>query len=46
MICAVYGEDAVTDEIYQKWFKKFWAGDFLLDDVPWSDRPVEVDSDQ
>ena len=30
----------------QKWFVKFCAGDFLLDDAPWSGRPVEVDSDQ
>ena len=25
---------------------KFHAGDFLLDDAPWSGRTVEVDSDQ
>ena len=25
---------------------KFCAGEFLLDDAPWSDRPVEVDNDQ
>ena len=25
---------------------KFCAGDFSLDDAPWSGRPVEVDSDQ
>ena len=30
----------------QKWFVKFCAGDFLLDDAPWSGGPVEVDSDQ
>ena len=30
----------------QKWFAKFCAGDFSLDDAPWSGRPVEVDSDQ
>ena len=29
-----------------KWFVKFHAGDFLLDDAPWSGRTVEVDSDQ
>ena len=45
-ICAVYGEGAVTDQMYQKWFAKFHAGDFSLDDTPWSSRPVEVDSDQ
>ena len=30
----------------QKWFAKFCAGDFLLDDAPQSGRPVEVDSNQ
>ena len=45
-ICEVYGEGAVTDRMYQKWFVKFCARDFLLDDAPRSGRPVEVDSDQ
>ena len=45
-VCAVYGEGAVTDRTCQKWFAKFHAGDFLLDDAPRSGRPVEVDSDQ
>ena len=45
-VCAVYGESAVTDQTCQKWFAKFRAGDFSLDDAPWSGRPVEVDSDQ
>ena len=39
-ICAVYGEGAVTDQTCQKWFVKFHAGDFLLDDASWSDRTV------
>ena len=30
----------------QKWFAKFRAGDFSLDDAPLSGRPVEVDSHQ
>ena len=30
----------------QKWFAKFCAGDFLLDNAPRSGRPVEVDSGQ
>ena len=30
----------------QKWFVKFRAGDFSLDDAPQSGRPVGVDSDQ
>ena len=42
----MYGEGAVTDWTCQKWFAKFHAGDFLLDDDPRSGRPVEVDSDQ
>ena len=45
-ICAVYGKGAVTNQTYQKWFVKFHARDFLLDDVPWSGRSVEVDSNQ
>ena len=45
MICAVYGKGSVTDQTCQKWFVKFRAGDFSLDDAPWSGRPVEVDSD-
>ena len=30
----------------QKWFAKSFAGDFSLDDAPWSGRSVEVGSDQ
>ena len=33
-ICAVYGDGIVTDQICQKWFVKFLAGDFSLDDAP------------
>ena len=36
----------MTDQMCQKWFEKFCAGDFLLDDAPRSGKPVEVDSDQ
>ena len=39
-ICAVCEECAVTDQIYQKWFVKFHAGDFLLDNAPRLGRPV------
>ena len=45
-ICALYRESAVTDWICQKWFAKFRAGDFSLDNAPRSGRTVEVDSDQ
>ena len=45
-ICSLYGEGVVTDQTCQKCFVKFHAGDFLLDDTPWSSGPVKVDSDQ
>ena len=45
-ICAVYGEGAATERTCQKCFVKFCAGDFSLDDAPWSGRPVEVESNQ
>ena len=43
--CAVY-EGAVTDQMCQKWFPKFHAGVFFLDDAPQSGGPAEVDSNQ
>ena len=45
-ICAVYGEDAVTGRTCQKWFAKFCARDFSLNNAPQSGRPAEVDSDK
>ena len=42
----MYGEGAVTDQTCQKWLENFHAGDFLLDDAPWSNRPAEVGSYQ
>ena len=45
-ICAVYGEGAVTDQMCQKWFAKFHAGDFSQDDAPWLSRPLVVDGSQ
>ena len=41
----MYGEDAVTDQMCQKWFAKFRAGDLSLDNAPWSGRPLEADND-
>ena len=41
-ICAVCGEGAVTDRMCQKWFDKFCAGDFSLDDIPQSSQPVKL----
>ena len=45
-ICIVCGEGAVTDQMCQKWFVKFRAGDFSLDDAPRLGKPVEADSGQ
>ena len=42
----MYAEGAVTVRTCEKWLAKFRAGGFLLDDAPWSGRPVEVDSEQ
>ena len=36
----------MTDQMCQKWFPKFHAGDFFLDNVPQLGRPVQVDSNQ
>ena len=45
-ICAVYREGAVTVHICQKWFAKFCAGNFSLDNAPQSGRPAGVEGDQ
>ena len=45
-IFAVYGEGAVTDQMCQKWFVKFRAGGFSLEDAPRSGRHAEVDRGQ
>ena len=39
-------EGAVNDQMCQKWFVMFQAGDFLLNDCPWLGRPDEIDSNQ
>ena len=36
----------MTDQMSQSWFVKFHPGDFSLDGVPRSRRPVQVDGDQ
>lgn len=45
-ICAVYGEGNVTDQKFKEWFAKFYNGDFSLNEVPWSGKSVEVDTNQ
>ena len=36
----------MIDQTCPKWFAKFYAGDFSLDDAPLLGRPVEVGSSQ
>ena len=38
--------EKVTDRMCQKWFAKFYAGDFSLDDAPQLGRQVDDNSDQ
>ena len=45
-ICAVYGECAVIDCTCQRWFAKFPAGDFSLDEASRLGTPVGVGRDQ
>ena len=44
-LCSVW-KKCVTDPKGQKWFAKFCAGDFSLDNAPWLGRAAEVDSDE
>ena len=46
MICAVYGESAVTDRNVSKVVCEVSCQRFSPDDAPWSCRPIEVDSNQ
>lgn len=45
-ICTVYGADAVSRSTCFKWFQKFRAGDFSLENEPHASRPREVDDDK
>lgn len=42
----VYGDHALQERQCQRWFTKFRAGNFDVNDAPRSGRPVEVDNDQ
>lgn len=39
-ICAVYGENAVSERRTQEWFARFRSGNFDVKDAPRSGRPV------
>ena len=44
-VCSVWRRCCDGSKV-SKWFAKFRAGDFSLDNAPQSGRPVEVDSSQ
>ena len=44
-IRSVYGEDALNERTCQKWFARFTAGDFDLNDRDRSGRPLEANDD-
>jgi len=44
-ICGTMGKDALSICIAQHWFDRFKNGNFELDDLPHSGRPLEVDMD-
>lgn len=43
-ICRVYGDDALTERVCQKWYAKFRSGNFDVNDAPRSGRPTEITS--
>ena len=45
-LCAVYGEDVLTERQCQNWFAKFRSGNFNLEDAPRPGRPLEADVDK
>ena len=45
-ICSVYEENSVAESTVRKWFAKFKANNFDLEDAPRSGRPSTIDDDQ
>ena len=42
----MYGENAVTEQVCQKWFAQFGKGNFSLKNAPRSLRPKVIGSEQ
>ncbi len=40
------GEDVLSARTGQRWFKRFKKGNYELDNLPRSGRPVEIDLNQ
>nr|XP_033200672.1 histone-lysine N-methyltransferase SETMAR-like [Bombus vancouverensis nearcticus]XP_033204291.1 histone-lysine N-methyltransferase SETMAR-like [Bombus vancouverensis nearcticus] len=45
-ICAVYGENPLSSRTYRKWFQRFRAGNFCLEEEVRSGRPPQTDGDK
>lgn len=45
-ICAVYGEDAISERTARNWYTKFKSGIFDLSDAIRSGRPTDFDEEQ
>ena len=45
-ICAIYGEDTLLKSAARKWFARFRAGNFNVNDEPRSGRPITEKSDE
>ncbi|KAL6260812.1 hypothetical protein P5V15_008338 [Pogonomyrmex californicus] len=46
MICAAYGENAVSHTTCKRWYQKFRQGDFSLEDEPRAGRPQKIETDE
>jgi len=46
MICAAYGENAVSHTICKRWYKKFRQEDFSLEDEPRAGRPQKIETNE
>lgn len=45
-VCAIYGEDAVSDRTVRNWFERFRGGNLDVKDLPRSGRPLTENADQ
>ena len=46
MICAAYGENAVSHATCKRWYQKFRQGDFSLKDESRAGRPEKIETDE
>ncbi|KAL6265860.1 hypothetical protein P5V15_002684 [Pogonomyrmex californicus] len=46
MICAAYGENAVSHTTCKRWYQLFRQGDFSLEDEPRAGRPQKIETDE